>query len=71
MERPEQESYLVSVASPDGPFQQGNFARTLEYGDVKLSADGETLLVPQPSDSPDDPLNWSDFVRSSAIYARS
>ncbi|KAF3483514.1 uncharacterized protein GIQ15_02838 [Arthroderma uncinatum] len=26
---------------------------------LKTAADGHTILVPQPSDSPDDPLNWS------------
>ena len=27
-------------------------------GTVKTAADGRTVLIPQPSDSPDDPLNW-------------
>ncbi|KAB2577920.1 putative MFS-type transporter [Lasiodiplodia theobromae] len=26
---------------------------------VKTTADGSTVLIPQPSDDPDDPLNWS------------
>lgn len=26
---------------------------------VKLAADGHTRLIPQPSDDPNDPLNWS------------
>ncbi|KAI4192060.1 MAG: hypothetical protein LQ346_004513, partial [Caloplaca aetnensis] len=26
---------------------------------VKLAHDGQTVLIPQPSDDPDDPLNWS------------
>lgn len=27
--------------------------------DYKLAKDGKTVLLPQPSDSSDDPLNWS------------
>jgi hypothetical protein len=30
-----------------------------QYGDVKLAPDGHTVLVPQPSSDPNDPLNWS------------
>lgn len=26
--------------------------------DLKLADDGHTVLIPQPSDDPDDPLNW-------------
>ena len=28
---------------------------------LKTTADGQTILIPQPSDSPNDPLNWSQF----------
>ena len=27
--------------------------------DLKLASDGKTVLIPQPSDDLDDPLNWS------------
>jgi hypothetical protein len=27
--------------------------------DVKLASDGATVLIPQPSDDPDDVLNWT------------
>lgn len=30
-----------------------------EGGTVKLAADGHTRLIPQPSDDPNDPLNWT------------
>lgn len=30
-----------------------------EYGNLKLAKDGHTVLVPQPSTDPNDPLNWS------------
>ncbi|CAK5272184.1 unnamed protein product [Mycena citricolor] len=41
----------------------------LEFGDavaarLKLSADGKTVLWPQPTDSPEDPQNWSDGKKS-------
>lgn len=26
---------------------------------LKLAKDGKTVLIPQPSDDPNDPLNWS------------
>jgi len=29
---------------------------------LKLAADGHTVLIPQPSDSPEDPLNWPWYV---------
>ncbi|CAK5272838.1 unnamed protein product [Mycena citricolor] len=41
----------------------------LEFGDavaarLKLSADGKTVLWPQPTESPEDPQNWSDGKKS-------
>ncbi|OCL04421.1 MFS general substrate transporter [Glonium stellatum] len=30
-----------------------------EYGNLKLAKDGHTVLIPQPSADPNDPLNWS------------
>lgn len=41
--------------------------------DVKLARDGKTVLIPQPSDDPDDVLNWTTGkkyrVLSSLIFA--
>jgi hypothetical protein len=31
----------------------------VDTGDLKTTKDGKTILVPQPSDDPADPLNWS------------
>lgn len=31
---------------------------------LKRTADGRTVLIPQPSDSQDDPLNWSDTKKA-------
>lgn len=44
----EKDGYIVD-ASGDG------------VADAKLAADGHTILIPQPSDDPYDPLNWSKF----------
>ncbi|KAL9623395.1 MAG: hypothetical protein Q9160_002288 [Pyrenula sp. 1 TL-2023] len=30
---------------------------------LKVAKDGHTILIPQPSDSPKDPLNWSSFKK--------
>lgn len=33
--------------------------KTSDSGTLKLASDGRTVLIPQPSDDPKDPLNWS------------
>lgn len=33
-------------------------------GGLKTTADGRTILIPQPSDDPNDPLNWSQFKKN-------
>ncbi|KAK2879567.1 hypothetical protein FQN49_000761 [Arthroderma sp. PD_2] len=43
-------------SSTDGVVLDVSVART---AGLKTAEDGHTILVPQPSDSPDDPLNWS------------
>lgn len=30
-----------------------------QFGNLKLASDGHTVLIPQPSSDPNDPLNWS------------
>jgi hypothetical protein len=30
-----------------------------DTSNLKTAGDGQTVLIPQPSDDPDDPLNWS------------
>lgn len=30
---------------------------------LKTTADGQIILIPQPSDSPNDPLNWTPFKK--------
>lgn len=46
----ENDGYVLDAENSDGsPSDTG----------VKLAADGHTRLIPQPSDDPRDPLNWS------------
>ena len=36
-------------------------------GDVKTTADGKTVLIPQPSSDPNDPLNWSKIKKATIL----
>lgn len=38
-------------------------------GELKTAADGKTVLVPQPSDDPSDPLNWSWWKKHAVFIA--
>ena len=38
-------------------------APRVDVTNLKLAKDGQTVLIPQPSDNPDDPLNWSSFKK--------
>jgi hypothetical protein len=45
----ESEGYLIDITTEDATKASG----------LKLAKDGHTVLIPQPSDNRDDPLNWS------------
>lgn len=49
VEKPEGKVYLTSSAA--------------QTAGVKFAKDGHTILVPQPSNDPNDPLNWSSFKK--------
>ncbi len=34
---------------------------------LKTSDDGKTILIPQPSDDPNDPLNWSRYKKGTIL----
>jgi hypothetical protein len=38
-------------------------------GGLKLAKDGRTVLIPQPSDNDEDPLNWSWLKKHKALFA--
>lgn len=37
---------------------------TQAQGDLKTTADGRTILIPQPSSDKNDPLNWSQLKKN-------
>ncbi|KAF2721797.1 MFS general substrate transporter [Polychaeton citri CBS 116435] len=39
-----------------------------DIGDLKTTEDGKTVLIPQPTDSPDDPLNWSTRKKHTILF---
>ncbi|KAF1834676.1 MFS general substrate transporter [Decorospora gaudefroyi] len=49
------------MAAPPGTATIGDSGPTenLNAGSIELKRDGDLILQPQPSDSPNDPLNWS------------
>ena len=49
----EQEGYIVDAEELG-----------VDHVELKLAPDGHTILVPQPSDDPNDPLNWSSFKKN-------
>jgi hypothetical protein len=34
---------------------------------LKTAPDGSTILIPQPSDNPEDPLNWDSFTKHAVL----
>ncbi|GAB7348120.1 hypothetical protein MBLNU459_g6138t1 [Dothideomycetes sp. NU459] len=53
---------------------QGNEAVLLDVGsrgpggNLRLAKNGHTVLIPQPSDDPNDPLNWSWFKKHMILF---
>lgn len=42
-----------------------------DAADLKLAEDGKTVLIPQPSDDPDDPLNWPNKKKLAILFTMS
>ena len=42
-----------------------------EVDNLKLAEDGHTVLIPQPSDDPDDPLNWPKSKKLAILFTMS
>ena len=40
----------------------------LAGGNLKTTTDGRTILIPQPSDDPNDPLNWSNVKKHVLLF---
>ncbi|KAK9380336.1 major facilitator superfamily domain-containing protein [Kockiozyma suomiensis] len=54
------EGYILDAGMLD---KNDEFANT----NLKLAKDGHTVLIPQPSDDPRDPLNWSWFKKHAVL----
>ena len=39
-----------------------------DHASIKTAQDGRTVLIPQPSDDPEDPLNWSTWKKTMILY---
>ncbi|KAL9112383.1 MAG: hypothetical protein Q9227_003225 [Pyrenula ochraceoflavens] len=52
----EQEGYIVEATAE------------VDASNLKTAPDGHTILVPQPSEYPEDPLNWSPFKKHLILF---
>lgn len=41
---------------------------TEQHGNLKTAKGGHTILIPQPSDDPQDPLNWSTVKKHAILF---
>lgn len=57
--KPHAVDYLEEIGEREGYVL--NDASLAHDRGLKTTADGQTILIPQPSDSPNDPLNWTQF----------
>lgn len=46
---------------------QGSDSDLSDSSHLKTTRDGKTVLIPQPTESPDDPLNWS-WMKKHAVF---
>lgn len=54
----ESEGYIIDIAGEDA----------IDASGLKLAKDGHTVLIPQPSDDTNDPLNWSTFKKHLLLF---
>lgn len=74
---PEKQAEIEESSIESGRYSEGHgdlqILKTDNSSNVKLAKDGQTVLIPQPSDDPDDPLNWSwakkHMVLASMVFA--
>ncbi|OQU99449.1 hypothetical protein CLAIMM_05080 [Cladophialophora immunda] len=53
------------IARPEGKIYLTTSAA--QTNSLKFAKDGHTILVPQPSDDPNDPLNWTSFKKHTLL----
>jgi hypothetical protein len=63
---------LEQIGEKEGyVLDEANLRRTLNIPDhagIKTASDGKTVLIPQPSDDPQDPLNWPTWKKTMVLY---
>lgn len=58
-------TYIVNKELPETSLESGTISPT----GLKTTSDGKTVLIPQPSDDPKDPLNWSWSKKHAVLLA--
>lgn len=63
---------LEQIGEKDGyVLDEQNLRKALnipDYAGIKTASDGKTVLIPQPSDDPQDPLNWPTWKKTMVLY---
>lgn len=67
------ESVVASNSTPDlAEFKESEgYVATVDTehrGNLKTAKDGHTILIPQPSEDPNDPLNWSPVKKHAILF---
>jgi hypothetical protein len=56
------------VVNKEARLRQGSESGSSDTsGELKTTKNGTTVLIPQPSDDPEDPLNWS-WLKKNAVF---
>lgn len=53
---------------PDGYVTEVSQLDNADHKNYRVAKDGHTVLIPQPSDSPNDPLNWSSWKKHVILF---
>lgn len=68
----EKQTYVAEEVEDKAQYAEGlgdlQIFQVASSDNVKLAKDGKIVLIPQPSDSADDPLNWS-FAKKHMVLA--
>ena len=67
LDRPEKVVDLDELGEREGYILSAELGHA-DTRHLKLSADGRTILIPQPSTDPNDPLNWSQTKKNLILF---
>lgn len=59
----------VSRAEDEEEVEGEKTSETSSFQGTKTTADGKVILLPQPTDNPADPLNWTWLKKHSVLFA--